>query len=108
MPNSKQFRGWVVSMLLVLLALTSLALIRISTVSSNNTDAITRLERVEVEVNDIIDQSLLDCPNRAQARHIIRLAILNDPDTTGELRSLVESDFKEIKCDPTTTTTDVP
>lgn len=86
-------------MLIVLLALCTLALIRISTVSANNTEAIQRLQVVEAEVQDIINQGLLDCPNRAQARDVLRTVLLADPDLSDDDRALIDSKFQVIHCD---------
>lgn len=103
--SDSAFRKWVASIVSIILILGIFSFIRTNTQAISNRDGIDRLEQVEGEVRDIINQGLLDCPNRAKARHILRLAILADPDTTAELRSVVESDFKEIPCSATVNTT---
>lgn len=98
--RNRRFRRTMSIILVVVLALCTLSVVRTGQVQGRNEATIVRLEAAEREINDLVALSKLDCPNRAMARHIIRTAILADPDVSPEIVTLVNTDFPEIVCTP--------
>lgn len=94
-----KLRRQMVVLFAIVMLFCTLAVIRTSTVTDANRRSIERLELVEADLQALIDQGKLTCPDRAIARDIIRTSILEDPDTTEGLRALVQTDFPEITCD---------
>lgn len=81
----------------VVLSLSTLSILRTSTIANEASRTAKRVEVTEKEIQDIIEQGKLSCPDRAKFRHAIRLGLLDG--AAEPLIVYINKELPEIVCE---------